>query len=82
MEHNKKIRIIRSAIGSMPSWGIINELLRHGVDIVGIDSDPKSFGLYKLEKRYAVPRGDHPNFINFIKKIVQTERCNAILSGP
>jgi carbamoyl-phosphate synthase large subunit len=82
MESSEKIRIIRSAIGSMPSWGIINELLHHGVEVIGIDSDPKSFGLYKLKKKYVVPRGDHPDFIDVIKGIVKNEGCNAIISGP
>lgn len=82
MGSSERIRIIRSAIGSMPSWGIINELLHHGVEVIGIDSDPKSFGLYKLKKRYVVPRGDHPDFTGFIKEIVKNDGCNAILSGP
>jgi len=82
MESSEQIKIIRSAIGSMPSWGIINELLHHGVEVIGIDSDPKSFGLYKLKKKYVVPCGDHPDFIDFIKGIVKNDACNAILSGP
>lgn len=82
MKSNEHIQIIRSAIGSMPSWGLINELLHHGVDIIGIDSDTKSFGLYKLKKKYVVPRGDHPDYIDSIKEIVIKNNCDAILSGP
>jgi len=82
MEGNERIRILRSAVGSMPSWGIINELFNFKVDIIGMDSNPRSFGLYKLNKSYVVPRGDHPDYLGCIKDIVKNEMCNAILSGP
>ena len=79
---NEKIKIIRSAVGSMPSWGLIEELQSAGVEIVGIDSNPLSFGLYLLKKSYVVPQGDDPNFITEILKIIEIEQPNAILSGP
>lgn len=79
---DKKIRIIRTAVGSMPSWGLIEELEKHGVEVIGIDSNPFSFGLYLLKKNYVVPRGDDPNFIREILKIIDKEQPDAILPGP
>lgn len=78
----ERIKIIRSAVGSMPSWGLIEELQKAGVEIIGIDSNPLSFGLYLLERSYVVPRGDDPKFIEQISKIINKEQPNAILSGP
>lgn len=79
---NKKIKIIRSAVGSMPSWGLIGELQKAGVEVIGMDSNPLSFGLYLLKESYIVPRGDNPNFIEEILKIIDKEQPDAILSGP
>ncbi len=78
----EKIKIIRSAVGSLPSWGLIEELQKAGVEIIGIDSNPLSFGLYHLKRNYVVPRGDDPNFIREILKIIDKEQPTAILSGP
>jgi carbamoyl-phosphate synthase large subunit len=76
------LKILRSAVGSMPSWGIIEELQKKGVEVVGMDSNPLSFGLYKLKKGYVVPTGDSPLFIEKILKIIEIEKPDAILSGP
>lgn len=79
---NENVKIIRSAVGSMPSISIIKELINSNVEIIGIDSDPLSYGLYALDKSYLVPKGDDPNFINKILDIINLERPHAILSGP
>lgn len=76
------IKIIRSAVGSVAGWGLIKELMKEGIEVIGIDSNPLSFGLYLLKKSYVVPRGDQPNFIDEITKIIEKEEINAILSGP
>jgi carbamoyl-phosphate synthase large subunit len=79
---NEGIKLIRSAVGSMPSWGLIEELQNAGVEIIGIDSTPLSFGLYLLKRNYVVPRGDDSNYITEILKIIDKEQPDAILSGP
>lgn len=76
------IKIIRTAVGSMASWGLIEELQKAGIDVIGTDSNPLSFGLYLLKKGYVVPRGDNPNFIKEILEIIVKEEPDAILSGP
>lgn len=77
-----KVTIIRSAVGSMPSWGLIEELQNAGVNVIGIDSNSLSFGLYLLKWNYVVPSGDDPNYISEILKIIDKEQPDAILSGP
>jgi len=76
------IGIIKSAVGSMASWGLIEELQKFGLEIIGIDANPLSFGLYLLKKSYIVPHGDDPNFIKEILKIIDKEKPDAILPGP
>lgn len=76
------IKIIRSAVGSMPSWGLIEELQKVGMEVIGLDSNPLSFGLYLLKRNYVIPRGDEPNFINEILNTIDKEHPDAILSGP
>jgi carbamoyl-phosphate synthase large subunit len=76
------MKIIRSAVGSLPSLGIIEELEKNKVEVIGIDSNPLSFGLYKLKKAYVVPMGSAPGFLEAIFKIIEKEKPDAILSGP
>lgn len=78
----RKLKILRSAVGSPPSFGFIKELQKNNIEVVGIDSNPLSFGLYNIEKAYLVPPGDSPDFLNEIIKIIEKEGPDAILSGP
>jgi len=78
----KKLKILRSAVGSPPSLGLIRELQKNNIEIIGIDANPLSFGLYDLKKTYLVPPGDSPDFLDKIIKIIEEESPDAILSGP
>lgn len=78
----KKIKIIRSAVGCMASMGLINELKKKDVEVIGIDCDPTSVGLYLSDKGYVVPRADKPEFLNSVLSICEIEKPDAILSGP
>jgi carbamoyl-phosphate synthase large subunit len=82
MTEYDRIRIIRSAVGSLPSWGLITELQNSGFDVIGIDSSPLSFGLYLLKTGYVVPKGAEPHFMRELIKIIDRESPQAILSGP
>ncbi len=79
---SKKMKVIRSAVGSMPSLGLIRELQKRGVEVIGVDANPLSFGLYLLKRSYVIPPGNHPNFIREISEIIDMEQPDAILSGP
>ena len=76
------VRILRTASGSMAAIGLINELIKRGVDVICADANPLSAGLYYCRKGYVIPRGSDPNFIPTILDISKKERVNAILSGP
>lgn len=74
--------IIRSAVGCLSSMALINELVKKGVKVIGIDCNPLSAGLYLCDKGYVVPRGDDPRFLEEVLRICEIEKPNAILSGP
>jgi len=77
-----EITIVSSAVGCLSAMGLINELKKEDVKIIGIDCNPLSAGLYLCDKGYVVPRGDNPGFINEIMRICELEKPDAILSGP
>lgn len=66
----------------MPSFGLIKELEKAGVEVIGMDSDPLSAGFYFLKKSYVVPKGGDPGFISRILDIIDIEKPDGILSGP
>jgi len=76
------VKILRTATGCMASIGLINELIKKGVEIVCVDANPISVGLYYCPKKYVVPKGNDPNFIPEILKICKKEKVDAILPGP
>ncbi len=78
----EKIKILRSAVGSSPSLGLIKEFQENGFEVVGLDCDPNSFGLYYLDKGYVVPRGVTKEFIPRLLEIVKREKPRAIVQGP
>jgi len=78
----RKLKVIRSAVGSMPSLGLIKELQKSGIEVIGIDANPLSFGLYFLNKSYVIPTANNSKFIGELIKIIDKEKPNAILSGP
>ncbi|RSD35150.1 MAG: hypothetical protein CI953_361 [Methanohalophilus sp.] len=80
--NKKRIRIIRTAVGSMPSWGLIEELKRNEFEVIGTDCNPLSFGHFLLEKSYVTPKGNESNFIDKILEIALDEKIDAIITGP
>ena len=80
--NDQKIKIIRCAVGSMPAWGLITELKKANFDVIGVDSNPLSFGLYLLDNNYVIPPGGDSDYIKEMLKIIDKEKPSAILSGP
>ena len=78
----KKIKVIRTAVGSMPAWGLIEELQNNGFEVIGVDCNPLSFGHFLLEKSYVVPKGNESGFIDRILEIALSEKVDAIITGP
>jgi len=79
---NKSLKIIRTASGCLSAMGLIRELQKKDVYVIGLDCDPYSAGLYLCEKGFVIPRGDDPHFIDEVLKICKTEKPDAIISGP
>lgn len=80
--NDDKLTILLSAVGGMPSLGIIDALQEHGVRVVGVDADPYSYGLQYLDSSYVVPKGNDPEFVNELYKIVRKENVDALLLSP
>jgi len=78
----EKIKVIRTAAGSTVSWGLIEELRKNGVEVIGADADKHSFAFHLLDKRYIIPKGNHPDFIKKILELVEKEKPDAIITGP
>jgi len=79
---NSKITVIRTAVGCPASVGLIKELKKRGIRVVGMDCNPLSSGFYFCNKSYVVPKGDDPRFLKEILRICSLERPKAIISGP
>ena len=76
------MKIIVTAVGSMPRISLINELRAKGHYVVGIDCNPLSVGFNFCNKHYIVPKANDDNFINELSKICEKERINTIIISP
>lgn len=79
---NAKITVIRTAVGCPASVGLIRELKKRDIRVVGTDCRPLSSGFHFCDKSYVVPRGNSPKFIKEFLKICGIEKPKAIISGP
>ena len=79
---NKKIKIIRTASGCLSAVGLLKELKKRNVFVVGVDCDPLSAGFYFSDKSYVVPKGGDPDFLSKFLKVCDIEKPDAIISGP
>ncbi len=76
------MKILRSSIGSLPSLGLIKELEKHDIEIIGYDANPLTFGSVYLKKSYVVPYAkEKDKFIKKIFEIIEIEKPDAILCG-
>ncbi len=75
------MKIIRTAAGSIVSWGFIKELQKLGIEVIGVDSDHNSYALKKLAG-YVVPKANEADFLDVILDIIDIEEPDAIISGP
>lgn len=78
----KQFVVIRTAVGSPSSVGMIEILRRKGLRVIGTDCDPLAVGFRFCNKSYVVPRGDSPKFITKMLQICDIEKPDAIISGP
>ena len=79
MEIGKNITILKTAVGSLPSVSLINELKKNNMRIIGVDSDPNSIGFNFCDKSYVVPNATQKTFLKKIIQICNKEKPNVIL---
>ncbi len=79
---NGKLTIIRTAVGCSSTAGLINELKKRKIRVIGADCNPLSAGFNFCDKHYVIPKGNDPKFIKEILKICDREKPKAIISGP
>ena len=79
MEIGKNITILKTAVGSLPSVSLINELKKNNMRIIGVASDPNSIGFNFCDKSYVVPNATQKTFLKKIIQICNKEKPNVIL---
>ena len=79
MEIGKNITILKTAVGSLPSVSLINELKKNNMRVIGVDSDPNSIGFNFCDKSYVVPNANQKTFLKKIIQICNKEKPNVIL---
>jgi len=78
----KNMKILRTAVGSLPSLGLIKELESYGIEVMGADSDKYSFGHHYLKDSFIIPNATNINFIYSIHDLIKNYDIKAILTGP
>mgnify|MGYP000851934423 CR=1 FL=1 len=72
------MNVLVEGIGSMVFGTQIPYYNELNWDIIGIDITNKSFGLYKVQKAYIVPKYSNCNCFNVIEKIIKDERIDVV----
>ena len=80
---DEKIKIIRTAVGSLASVGFIRLLKKWGFYIVGTDMLEENVGKFFVDSFYKVPKADNENsMIENYLSIAKKEKVKWIISGP
>lgn len=77
-----KITVIRTAVGSPASAGLIKELKKNNIKVIGVDCNSYASGFYLCDKSYVIPKGDDPGYMRAMLRICIIEKPEAIISGP
>ncbi|HEU4718018.1 MAG TPA: ATP-grasp domain-containing protein, partial [Bacteroidia bacterium] len=81
----KQVTIVRSAVSSLPSAGIINLLRENGFRIAGMDLTDKSAGRHLVDSFHLVSRSSESTRDKVIREIIAIagmEKADWIISGP
>jgi len=76
------LTVLRTAVGSLPSRGLIDALREHGFHVVGVDANPAAYGHLYLDESAIVPRGNDPEFVDVVADIIAEHHIDAVLAGP
>ena len=75
------LTVLRTAVGSLPSRGLIDALHEHGFYVIGADTNPAAYGHQYLDESIVVPRGDSQEFLDTVTDIISEYNIDAILAG-
>ena len=75
----KKLTILRTGAGSLPSPPVIEGLRDLGCRVVAADAEPLSVGFTCADAHAVIPRADDPLFPSVIMDLCREEKINAIL---
>lgn len=81
----KNVSIIRSAVGSLASIGIIDFLKENSIKIIGIDITDDNVGKYFVDSYYKIPPSNPANeeeLVQELSRIIKKENVKFFLSGP
>jgi carbamoyl-phosphate synthase large subunit len=76
------LTILRTAVGSLPSRGLIDALHEYGFRVIGADTNPAAYGHLYLKESAVVPRGDKPGFADAVADLAAEYNIDAVLAGP
>ena len=78
-----KTRVLVTGAGSLLGQGIIKSLRMADTqyEIVAVDPDPRSVGLYWADRAHLVPLARDPAFLESIYQIIDRERPQIVLVG-
>jgi len=76
------LTIIRTAVGSPSVAGLIQELQKRNVRVIGTDCNSLSVGFFLCNKGYVVLKAEAPLFLKKFLEICDKEKVNAVISGP
>ncbi|XMB66878.1 hypothetical protein RI065_11410 [Mycoplasmatota bacterium zrk1] len=76
-------RILITAAGSEIANPVIKALKMSDLhlDLIGVDIEPFSSGLFKTNKSYLVPRASSRNYVEVLKRICKDNKVNLIIPG-
>jgi len=76
------VKLIITAVGSLPQVSLINDFKAHGVFIIGVDSNPLSVGFNFCDNYYVIPKANNKNFMAMMMVICQEEQPDSIIISP
>jgi carbamoyl-phosphate synthase large subunit len=77
------MKVLVTGAGALLGQGIIKSLRMPSLqyEIIAVDPDPRSVGLYWADRSYLIPLATDPAYLNRIRSILAAERPDAVLIG-
>lgn len=76
------MKLIITAVGSLPQVSLIRDFQAYGVYVIGVDSNPQSVGFNFCDKHYVIPKASDEDFLEKILIICEQEKPDAIVISP